>query len=323
MKVLVTGVAGFLGSNLLDRLLREQHRVIGIDDLSMGRVHNIAHQMEHPNFTFIDADLTEVGTEEFPSDFDRVVHLAARKIPRYGGALATLNTNYLGTRTALEVARQSGCKFVLASTSDIYGRNPDVPFNEHVTDSVIGSSKSARWAYAVSKLFDEHMALAYQEEYDVVVTILRYFGSYGYRQHLSWWGGPQSVFIDAALRGTPMTIHGDGKQTRTFIFVDDSIEGTYRAIFDGRANGDIFNIGSTFEVTILDLAELIHDLCNTGREIDLDFIPYESFTGKPYQDVMRRVPDVSHAERQLDFTARVPLEEGLRRTIEWQRSVPR
>ena len=183
---------------------------------------------------------------------------------------------------------------------------------------MIGSSKAARWAYAISKLFDEHMVLGYHEEHGLEVTILRYFGSYGPNQHPSWWGGPQSVFIDLLLEGgKPLPIHGDGSQTRTFTYVEDTVEGTYRAIVDDAANGEILNIGSTFETNILDLARLIGELM--GVEPDIEFVPYESFTGKPYQDVMRRVPDTRHARDVLGFEAKIDLREGLRRTIEWRR----
>jgi UDP-glucose 4-epimerase len=258
-----------------------------------------------------------------PGDIDLIVHLAAKKIPRYGNALETLTVNYEGTRATLEFARRLGCKCVLASTSDVYGRNPDVPFSEAHSDSVIGSSKSARWAYAVSKLFDEHLALAYQEEYGFHVTLLRFFGSYGPRQILGWRGGPQSVFIDAVLRGEPMTIHGDGLQTRTFTYIDDTVEGTYRAMMSPDADGEILNIGGTEEVTILDLANRIKALSGTPGELELEFVPYESFTGKSYQDVMRRVPDVKLAEHILGFRAETSLDDGLRATIEWQREVSR
>jgi UDP-glucose 4-epimerase len=319
VRLLVTGVAGFLGSNLLDRLLIEGHEVLGIDDLSMGRLANIERHLEDPAFTFVDADITTVAPTGLDG-FDRVVHLAARKIPRYGGAVRTLETNHRGTLVALEIASANQCKFVLASTSDVYGRSTAIPFREESSDPVIGSTKSARWSYAVSKLSNELMAFGYQDELGLPVTILRYFGSYGPGQHLSWWGGPQAVFINAALRGEPMTIHGDGRQTRTFTYVEDSIEGTYRAIVDDQANGDIFNIGSTFETNILDLAHLVHELCETGREIEIEFVPYESFTGRPYQDVMRRVPDTSHTAATLGFTAETTLEEGLKKTIAWQRN---
>ncbi len=319
-RILVTGVAGFLGSHLLDRLLAAGCSVVGIDNLSMGRLSNIEHQFANKRFQFLQSDVTRQQTfAALDGKFDCLVHLAAFKIPRYGKAIDTLRVNYQGTDQVLQFAIETKCKCVLASTSDVYGRNPKVPFNED-HDSVIGSSKVARWAYAVSKLFDEHLALAYQDSYGIPVTLLRFFGSYGPRQHLTWWGGPQSVFIDAALNNREIPIHGDGLQTRSFTFVSDTVEGIYAAIMNPAANGEILNIGSTHEVTILDLARLIHRLSGAAGEAKIKFVPYESFTGKPYEDVRRRVPDVTRCERILGVKARVGLEEGLLRTIEWQRS---
>ncbi len=213
----------------------------------------------------------------------------------------------------------SGIKTVLASTSDVYGRNPEVPFSEERSDLVLGSPKSARWAYAVSKAFDEHLGFAYQEEYGLPVTLLRFFGSYGPRHHLSWWGGPQPVFIDAILKGEPVTIHGDGKQTRTFTYVDDTIEGICRSMMLDEANGEVFNIGGAEEVSILELANVIWELCATGKPLEIEFVPYQSFTGQRYDDVRRRVPDVEFAHQKLGFLATTPLVEGLKRTIAWQR----
>lgn len=188
--VLITGVAGFLGSNLLEKLLEEGHRVVGIDNLSMGSKRNIGFALQDERFRFVEADATDPSAfEEIDDEIDLVVHLAAFKIPRYGKAIDTLRINYRATENALEFARQRNVKCVLASTSDVYGRNPKVPFSESGTDSVIGSSQSPRWAYAVSKLFDEHLGFAYQDAYGFPVTILRFFGSYGPRQPLSWWGG--------------------------------------------------------------------------------------------------------------------------------------
>jgi UDP-glucose 4-epimerase len=207
---------------------------------------------------------------------------------------------------------------VLASTSDVYGRNPKLPFAED-DDSVIGSSKVARWSYAVSKLFDEHMGFAYQEAYGIPFTALRFFGSYGPRHHLSWWGGPQSVFIDAVLNDLEIPIHGDGRQTRSFTYVTDTVEGIYAAIAKPESNGEIINIGSTHEITILELAQTIKRLANTPRELKIKFIPYEAFSGGKYEDVRRRVPDVTKSERILGVKARVRIEEGLAKTIEWQR----
>ncbi|BDA72898.1 NAD-dependent epimerase/dehydratase [Calothrix sp. PCC 7716] len=321
-RILVTGVAGFLGSHLLDKLITRGHEVIGIDNLSMGKLENIEHHLTNKQFQFLQKDITEKSTfdQNLGADIDCIVHLAAFKIPRYGKAIDTLKINYQGTDNVLEFARKINCKCVLASTSDVYGRNPELPFSEE-SNSVIGSSKVARWSYAVSKLFDEHLAFAYQESYGFPVVLLRFFGSYGPRHHLSWWGGPQSVFIEQILNDGEITIHGDGMQTRSFTFVDDTVAGIYAAIINSNANGEIFNIGNNQEVTILDLAKTIKRISNTPGELKLKFIPYESFTGKKYEDVMRRVPDSSKCEQVLGVKAQVSLEEGLSHTIEWQRSL--
>jgi UDP-glucose 4-epimerase len=316
-------VAGFLGSHLLDRLIAGGHRVIGIDNLSMGSMDNMAAHLDNSSFRFLQRDVTDVSTfEEVGEDVDCIVHLAAFKIPRYGNALETLRINAKGCENVLEFSRRVQCKCVLASTSDVYGRNPKLPFSED-DDSVLGSSKVARWSYAVSKLFDEHMAFAYQASYGIPVTALRFFGSYGPRQHLSWWGGPQAVFIDAITNDEEIPIHGDGLQTRSFTFVTDTVAGIYAAVIEPGANGEILNIGSTHEITILELARTIKRLINSPGELRIKFVPYESFTSGKYEDVRRRVPDVSKSQRILGVTAQVGLEEGLAQTIEWQCSVAR
>jgi UDP-glucose 4-epimerase len=320
-KILITGVAGFLGSHLLDKLLSNGHSVIGIDNLSMGKLENISHNFSYKGFQFLQRDVTLPETfDNIDSDIDCIVHLAAFKIPRYGKTIDTLQTNYKGTENILELARRLNCKCVLASTSDIYGRNPELPFSEE-SNSVIGSSKVTRWSYAVSKLFDEHLAFAYQEAYDFPVVILRFFGSYGPRHHLSWWGGPQSVFIQQILNDEEITIHGDGQQTRSFTYVSDTVDGIYAATLKPEANGEIYNIGSNHEITILDLAKTIKKLSNTPGDIKLKFVPYESFTGKKYEDVRRRVPDSSRCESILEVKAQVSIEDGLAKTIAWQRNL--
>jgi UDP-glucose 4-epimerase len=323
MRILVTGVAGFLGSHLLDKLLAAGHRVIGIDNLSMGTLDNILAHIDNPLFRFLKRDVTEATTfENIAEEVDCIVHLAAYKIPRYGNALATLKTNVKGWENVLELARAVGCKCVLASTADVYGRNPTLPFRED-DDSVLGSSKVARWSYAVSKLFAEHMGFAYQETYGIPVTVLRFFASYGPRHHLSWWGGPQAVFIDAILNDQEIPIHGDGLQMRSFTYVTDTVEGIYAASIKPEANGEILNIGNTREITILELARTIKRLINTPGKLKLKFVPYDTFTGGKYEDVRRRVPDVSRSEHILGVAARVNLEDGLAQTIAWQRSVAR
>jgi len=318
--ILVTGVAGFLGSNLLDKLMDRGHQVIGVDNLSMGKMDNIIHHLENPNFQFWDRDIKDPTAFAIDEKIDCIVHLAAFKIPRYGKAIDTLKTNYHGTENVLDLAKKQHCKCVIASTSDVYGRNPDLPFSE-TDNSVIGSSKVPRWSYAVSKLFDEHLAYAYQESYGFPVCLLRFFGSYGPRHHLTWWGGPQSVFIEAALNDKEITIHGNGLQTRSFTYVDDTVAGIYAAIVKEEANGEIFNIGSSHEITILDLAKKIKKLSGVPGDLKIKFISYESFTGGKYEDVMRRVPDTSLCKRLLGVTADTTLDDGLLRTIEWQRSL--
>jgi UDP-glucose 4-epimerase len=320
IKVLVTGSAGFLGSHTVDVLLEHGHTVMGVDSLIYGRPENFSHLAGHPRFSFVQADVRDIPKlTEACKGADAIIHLAAFKIPRYGGALETLLVNTDGTRNVLDIARDGGRKVVLASTSDVYGKSPDLPFEEE-GNLVLGPSTVKRWAYAASKLFDEHLVLAYMEEYGFPVVPLRFFGSYGPRHHLSWWGGPQSVFITATLKGDRITIHGDGLQTRSFTYVSDTVDGIVRATEMHYANGEIVNLGATREVTIVDLARIIHELSGVGGEADLQYIPYESFTGKRYEDVMRRVPDCTKAKKLLNWQAKVDLEEGLRRTIEWHRA---
>ena len=322
--ILVTGVAGFLGSNLLERLLAEGHRVVGIDNLSMGSLDNLEPHLDDDRFQFVEADAVDPETfAALPDDVALAVHLAAFKIPRYGKAIDTLQINYHATDNVLGFCRDRGIKCVLASTSDVYGRNPDLPFSEERSDSVIGSSLSPRWAYAVSKLFDEHLALAYQDAYGFPVVLLRFFGSYGPNQPLSWWGGPPPVFINAVLNDEVIPVHGTGEQTRSFTYVSDTIDGIYESMMREEANGRVLNLGSDEEVTIVELARRIHAVSGRPGEPRLEFIPYESFTGKKYEDVMRRVPDTTLAREVLGFEARVSLDDGLARTVEWQREATR
>lgn len=245
-----------------------------------------------------------------------VFHLAARKIPRYGDALSTLRVNNDGTRNIFELAEGRNCKVILASTSDVYGKgNP--PFKES-DDLVLGSSDIRRWSYAASKIFDEHLALAYYDEKNVPAVVLRFFGSYGPRNHPSWWGGPQAVFIEQALKNEQITVHGDGSQTRSFTFIDDLVTGILLASEEEKAVGQIINIGSNEEISILDLANLIYGLVWPNKSPQIMLIPYESFGGH-YEDVMRRLPDLSKAETILGFHWHTNLRDGLPRTIAWHK----
>ena len=319
--VLVTGAAGFLGSHLCDALLSHGHRVIGVDDLSHGNRANLAEAGKNLNFSFHVVDISDAaGLRKVSEEVEAFAHLAAFKIPRYGNRLQTVRVNSEGTLNILQLAAEKKAKFVFTSTSDVYGRNPAVPFSE-TSESVLGPSTVARWAYASSKLFDEHLAWGFSEAHSVPVTILRIFGSYGPRQHLSWWGGPQSVFIDSILNGETIPIHGDGLQTRSFTFVADTVAGILAALESSAANNQIINIGSTHEISIVELAKLIHGLSGAAEPLHLEFVPYKKISGQDYEDVRRRIPDVCKAERLLGFKANVSLEEGLKRTIAWQRAV--
>jgi UDP-glucose 4-epimerase len=320
-RIVVTGAAGFIGSHLCDALLARGYSVVGIDNLSMGCIENIQHNFSNPRFSFFEEDVRNlIGLRSLCAGADVIVHLAAYKIPRYGNALDTLLINHEGAKHVLEIAKDLKCKVVLASTSDVYGKNPHLPFRED-SDLVIGPSDIKRWSYAASKLFDEHLCFAFQDAYGFPVVILRFFGSYGPRHHLSWWGGPQSVFITKALRHEEFEIHGDGSQTRSLTYIDDTVSGIIAATEKEEANGEIINLGSTHEITILELACLIKRLVGNPGPIQLKFVPYASFSGGKYEDVMRRVPDISKARKLLGFEARVELEEGLRRTIAWQKEV--
>jgi UDP-glucose 4-epimerase len=245
---------------------------------------------------------------------DTIVHLAAQKIPRYGGRLMTLEANVAGVNAAAHVALKNDADLVIASTSDVYG-NATPPFKED-DNLVLGPPTSARWAYAVSKLFDEHVVLGLAEERDLRVTILRFFGSYGPRNHPSWWGGPQAAFFEILLDGKVMEIHGDGQQTRTFTYIADTVDGVVRAMRTPEARGEVVNVGGDTPTTILQLAELVQTTLGLPQPLRARFVPYEALPGR-YQDVRHRVPDTTKARALLGFEANVSLADGLARTADW------
>jgi UDP-glucose 4-epimerase len=318
--VLITGVAGFLGSHLADLLLGRGYAVVGIDNLSQGSLDNLRDAQENVDFRFVEGDVRDRDLMlNLAQGISDILHLAAFKIPRYGKAIDTLLINAQGSHNVLLAATEHHAGVVLASTSDVYGKNPSIPFSEE-SDSVLGSSKVARWSYAVSKLYDEHLALAFADAYEVPVKVVRIFGSYGPRQNLTWWGGPQSVFIGSILKQETVPIHGDGMQTRSFTYVSDTVAGI-ASVMESPMCGEIFNIGATEEICIQDLARLIHELAGSTSPLELKFIPYDDIGGRRYEDVRRRVPDITKARKLLGFVAKISLREGLKKTIEWQRAL--
>jgi UDP-glucose 4-epimerase len=317
MTILVTGAAGFIGSNLVAELLRRGHSVVGLDNLSQGLRRNLDDVAENPLFELRESDIRDKEAMlEAAAGCEVIVHLAAYKIPRYSDAYETLMINGFGSEIVAQTAARTGAKIVAASTSDVYGKNPQVPFSEDM-DSVIGNPHVKRWAYAVSKMFEEQLLLACHERFGNDVVLLRFFGGYGPNQNLTWWGGPQAVFIEKALDGEPLPVHGDGSQTRSFTFVRDHVAAIAAAVESARADNLVVNVGSEEEISIASLAELIWRLVHgENSPAQIEWIPYETF-GR-YEDVVRRVPDISRARELLGFEPKVDLETGLRETIRWQ-----
>jgi UDP-glucose 4-epimerase len=318
--ILVTGAAGFIGSHLSERLIEKGYKVIGLDNLSYGILQNLSSVLGHSRFEFIQGDVRDMELLlGLGRRVDAIVHLAAYKIPRYGNALETLDVNVKGIENVLEVSQKVRCQVIFASTSDVYGKNPNLPYAEN-SDFYMGSPQIQRWSYAISKMLGEHLCYIYSKECGVRMTILRYFGSYGPRQNLTWWGGPQSIFIDCTLKNRPMPIHGDGLQTRSFTYIRDTIEGSLQALERREAIGKVINIGNIEEITILELGKKIWKFVRGSEEPQIEFIPYRQFPGR-YEDVRRRVPDIRLAKEVLGFTPRISIDEGLIPTIEWQRRV--
>lgn len=315
-KALITGVAGFIGSNLARALLDRGYAVVGVDNMSQGEPLNLAGLEGHPAFQMHRVDIRdEAAVKAAARGCAVIVHLAAFKIPRYSDALDTLMINSIGSESVVKAALEEKAKVVAASTSDVYGKNPEVPFSES-SNLVIGNPDVRRWAYAISKMFEEQMLFAYHERHGLDVVPIRFFGGYGPNQNLTWWGGPQSVFINKALDDEEIEVHGDGLQTRSFTYISDHVDGIVRIVETPAANNLVFNIGNTREISIIDLARLIWWLVRGDSPPKIKLIPYASF-GK-YEDVMRRIPDITRARTVLGFEPRVDLEDGLRRTIEWQ-----
>jgi UDP-glucose 4-epimerase len=313
----VTGAAGFVGSHLCERLLAEGHEVVGVDDLSYGSMTNLAPCLDDPRFGFERLDVTNQHALRAAFEgCDAIMHLAAKKIPRYESALSTLEVNVQGSHAACAVAIDLDADLILTSTSDVYG-DGEPPYRED-GQVVLGPSTSRRWAYAVSKLYDEHLALALAEERGLRVTILRLFNVYGPRNHLSWWGGPTVTFIEALLNGELLEIHGDGLQTRTFTYVSDTVDGFVRALRTPESRGEIVNVGGTETMSMLELAELVQTMLGVPQPLRARFVPYESLPGR-YQDVRHRVPDTTKAEKLLGFEAGIGVGEGLAETISWHR----
>ena len=322
--VLITGGAGFIGSHLTEALLERGDWVTVIDDLSTGRFENIAHLADHPHFRFaIDTITNEVVMDRLVSECDLVIHLAAA----VGVALIIENpvhvieTNILGTRAVLQVAARYRKKVLLASTSEIYGKSERVPFRED-DDRLVGPPTVARWSYSSSKAVDEFLALAYHRQKGLPVVIFRLFNTIGPRQ-TGRYGMVVPRFVRQALRGEPLTVYGDGSQTRCFLHVADAVAAMIALAASPMAVGQVYNVGSTEEISILELARKVLALVDRHPADAVDarikFVPYEeayaAAGGHDFEDMQRRVPDTSKIRAALAWVPRRSLDDALAEII--------
>ena len=318
MSYLITGGAGFIGSHLSEALLRAGHRVIAIDDLSTGRLDNVASLQDHPHFHFARAGIeNQVVLDRLTSEVDVVVHLAAAVGVKLivERPVQTIETNVGGTEHVLRAALRYGCRVVIASTSEVYGKGSKIPFAED-DDVVLGSTSRSRWAYAASKMVDEFLGLAYGREYELPVVILRLFNTVGPRQS-GRYGMVIPRFIHQALNGDPITVYGDGTQSRCFCDVADVVPAIIGLAEHPDSPGRVFNVGGTESISILALAERIRDLTASVSEIVQ--VSYEEAYAPGFEDMARREPDIGRVSQLLGWYPRVPFREILQRAIDYAR----
>lgn len=322
-RALITGGAGFIGSHLAEALLERGHHVSVIDNLSTGRLENIAHLLPHDRFRLaVDTITNEVVMDRLVSECDVIFHLAAA----VGVQLIVerpadvIETNVLGTHAVLNVAKRYRKKVLIASTSELYGKNTRVPFSEE-DDRLLGPTTRARWSYSTSKAVDEFLGLAYHNQVGLPVVIVRLFNTVGPRQS-GQYGMVLPRFVQQAMRGEPLTVYGDGLQSRCFCNVSDVVRAIVGLSHSPDAVGQIFNIGSTGEITILDLARrvlsLVHEAHEATRDEDerIVLVPYEQAYAEGFEDMRRRVPDISKIHRVIGWKPEIELESTLRQLVE-------
>jgi UDP-glucose 4-epimerase len=319
MRVLITGGAGFIGSHLAEALLGAGHQVTVIDDLSTGSFDNIAHLKGQAGFRYtIDTIMNEPVLAELVDQCDAVYHLAAAVGVRLivEAPVRTLETNVHGTEVVLKAAAKKQRIVVVASTSEVYGKSDAVPFRED-GDIALGPTVKHRWAYACSKALDEFLALAYWKEKRLPVIIVRFFNTVGPRQ-TGRYGMVVPNFVRQALAGEPITVFGDGTQTRCFTYVGDVVGALTAVVTRAQAYGNVYNVGNTEEISITGLAERVKAL--TGSASPIVTIPYDQAYESGFEDMPRRVPDLTKIRELIGYQPRVSLDEILRLVIDYQRT---
>ena len=314
MKILVTGGAGFLGSHLCEALLAREHEVWAIDAKGEAK---ILHLLNHPGFHFVrETIFNEAMLDDLIRRSEVVFHLAGVVgVEHYvGDPYAVLNVNINGTQKVLQMAHKYDRKVVFASTSEVYGRNTKIPFRED-DDRVLGSTRIDRWCYSTSKAAAEHFCFAYGK-IGLPVVILRYFNVYGPRLDKVDVGRVLTIFMGQILRNRPLTIIGDGSQTRCFTYVADAIEATMAAGVRPQAVGDIINIGTDAETSIKTLAETMLEIAGKPKSL-IEYVKQEAVYGPSYEDIPRRVPDTARMRTILGLTPKIGLRDGLERTMRW------
>jgi UDP-glucose 4-epimerase len=317
-KILVTGGAGFIGSHLCELLLHSGYQVVAIDNLSTGRLDNIQHLLPMQGFQFVRETIKNSQVlDRLTSEADILIHLAAVVGVKLivEDPVNTIATNIMGTEAVLTTANRYQCKVMLASTSEVYGKGLKVPFNEE-DDTVMGPTSHSRWSYATSKAIDEFLGLAYYHQFGLPVVVMRFFNTVGPRQ-TGRYGMVLPRFVRQALTGEPITIYGDGEQSRCFSDVADVIGATVKLAEHPEAVGQVFNIGSNEEVTIRELAEKV--LAATGSSSKIVYVPYEEAYAPGFEDMRRRVPDLTKISKLIGYKTQYSLDDTLRRVIVYER----
>jgi UDP-glucose 4-epimerase len=314
---LITGGAGFIGSHLIDLLLQEENRILVIDDLSTGRLQNIAHHLDNPRFHFARASIgDEIVLDRLASEADIIIHLAAAVGVKLivEQPVHTIETNIMGTEAVLKAGVRYRSRVLLASTSEVYGKGSKIPFSEE-DDVLLGTTSKSRWSYAASKMVDEFLGLAYQQQFGVEVVPFRLFNTVGPRQ-TGRYGMVIPRFVQQALRGEAITVYGDGQQQRCFCDARDVVQAVAGLAHHPQAPGYLFNIGSTEEVSIMELAERVKSLTNSGSR--LVTVPYEQAYAPGFEDMQRRVPDTARVHELLGWQATRSLDDILQSVIAYE-----